>query len=262
MRGRLFDAGDGPEDPLVVVVNETFAREHFPGEDPIGQWIAYDREATSESTWYQIVGIVGDQAQVHPGQPARAEVFENRNQDWGRSNWVVMRTPGDPSVAVPAFRNILREMDPLLAIADVRPLGAVWRSSMAREEFLLVLMGVFGAVAFVLASVGVYGVTAEATRARTREIGIRMALGARGMGVVGLMVRRGMTVVTVGLLVGLVAALLGGRVLSGFLFRVEPSDPLTLTAALGVILLAAFLASWLPARRAARVDPVDALTAD
>lgn len=262
IRGRFFEATDGPDDPLVVLVNEAFVREHFPDRDPIGVRIAYDRNATPESAWYEIVGIVGDQNQVHPGQAARAEVFENRNQDWGRSNWVVIRTGGEAAAAIPAVRNVLQEMDPLLALSDVRTLKDVWRGSMAREEFLLALMGLFGAVAFLLASVGVYGVTAEATRTRTREIGIRMALGARGGKVVGLMVRRGMAVVLVGLLAGLVGGLMGARALTDLLFQVGTGDPLTVGLALGTLAVSALLASWLPARKASRVDPMDTLTAE
>jgi putative ABC transport system permease protein len=163
LRGRLFEPTDGPDDALVVVINETFAREHFPAEDPIGQKIAYDRAATSESTWYEIIGIVGDQHQNSPALPPKAEVFENRDQDWSRSPWVVIRGDGDALALLPGARSVLAEMDPLIPIAETRTLRDVWGESMAREQFVLTLLGVFGVVALLLATVGVYGVTSSPT---------------------------------------------------------------------------------------------------
>ncbi len=262
IRGRLFSSADGPDDPLVVVVNETFAREHFPDEDPLGQRIAYDRAASEESTWYEIIGIVGDQHQVSPGQPPRAEVFENRSQDWGRNQWVVVRTERAPEQMVPNVRAVLREMDPGIALASTRPLRTVWRSSMAREEFLLALMVTFGVVALLLACVGVYGVTTEAARKRTQEIGIRVALGARRHEVIAMMLGRGMTVVGVGLLVGIAVSVPAGRALSGLLFGVAPLDPATMVSVAVVLGTAAFGASYLPARKATAMDPVDSLRAE
>jgi putative ABC transport system permease protein len=262
VRGRMFDSSDGPDDPLVVVVNETFVREHFPGEDPIGQKIAYDRAATPESNWYEIVGIVGDQHQNSPGQPVLAEVFENRNQDWGRFSWVVMRTSVDPMSVVPTFRSVLRELDPLIPIATVRPLREVWLTSMVRERFILTLLGVFGAVALALAAVGVYGVTAQAARRRTQEIGIRMALGAAAPEVLSMLLRQTLGVVGLGLAVGLVATLLTTRVLSTLLFGVAPTDPRTLAAVVLLLGAVALLACYLPALRATRVDPVRSLRAE
>jgi putative ABC transport system permease protein len=262
VRGRMFDSSDGPEAPLVVVVNETFAREHFPGEDPLGQKIAYDRAATAESTWYEIVGIVGDQHQNSPGQPVVAEVFENRDQDWGRFSWIVMRTSMEPMSVVPVFRSVLREMDPLIPVASVRPLEEVWRTSMAREEFILTLLGIFGAVALVLAAVGVYGVTAQAARKRTQEIGIRMALGAAAPDVLSMLLRQALRVVGLGLAVGLVATLLTTRVLTTLLFGVAPTDPGTLAAVVVLLGGVALLACYVPALRATRVDPVRSLRAE
>ncbi len=259
LRGRWFEPADPPDGPLVVLVNETFAREHFPGEDPIGQRIAYDRAATEASTWYEIVGIVGDQAQVSPGVPPRAEVFENARQDWGRSSWVVVRAGVDPSTLVPGVRSVLKEMDPLIPLAAVRPLREVWRASMAREEFLLSLLTAFGVAALLLAGVGVYGVTAQAARRRTQEMGIRMALGARGADVLGLMLRQGVGVVGAGLAVGYAGALLATRSMTSLLYGVEPNDPGTLGAVGALLAAVALAACWLPARRATRVDPVRSL---
>lgn len=259
IRGRMFGPEDGPSSPRVVVINETFAAEHFPGEDPIGQRIAYDRAADENSTWREIVGIVGDQLQVGPAQPAGAEVFEHREQDWNRSNWVVIRTHGEPTAATAVVREVLHELDPLIPLASVRPLREVWHASMAQHEFLLTLLATFGAVALLLASIGVYGVTAQAARRRTHEIGIRMALGAEGRRVLGLMLRQGMGVVGVGLGVGLGIALAAARAMSSLLYGVGPTDPITLVTVAVTLGLVAALASYLPARRAARLDPADTL---
>jgi putative ABC transport system permease protein len=257
--GRMFGPEDRAGSPLVVLINETFAREHFPGEDPIGQRIAYDRVANANSIWYEIVGIVGDQNQVSPGAPARAEIFENRSQDWGRDNWIVVRSTGDPLGVLPTVREVLREADPLIPIAQVRPLREVWRTSMAREEFVLALLATFGALALLLAAVGVYAVTAQSARRRTREIGIRMALGAVSGDVVRLVLRQGLLAVILGIVGGLAATLVATRALASLLQGVSPNDPGTLGSVALMLLAVGALACWVPARRATRVDPVRSL---
>jgi putative ABC transport system permease protein len=259
LRGRMFEPRDGPDAPMVAIINETFAREHFPNENPIGQRIAYDRVPDESSVWYEIIGIVGDQHQLSPTLPARAEAFENRRQDWSRTTWVVVQTTGDPTLALSTVRSVLRDVDPLIPIAQTRTLREVWRASMAREEFILTLLSIFGALALLLATVGVYAITAQAARGRTREVGIRMALGAAAGDVVALMLRQSFAVVAVGLGVGLVLALVAGRVLGSVLFGVAPSDPPTLLAVVLLFAAAAGTACWLPARRATTVDPVSSL---
>lgn len=262
VRGRLFGPTDGPEAPLVVVVNETFARQFFPDEDPIGQRIAYDRNATPESYWYEIVGIVGDQHQEKLGEPARPEVFENRNQDWGRDGWIVMKTSVDPVSVVPAVREVLRELDPQIPLATVRPMRDFWRTSMDRERFILVLLSIFGATALLLATVGVYGVTAQAMRRRTQEIGIRMALGAAARDVVMLVLRQGAILVALGIGIGLVASLFATRALASLLYGVAPTDPTTLASVVALLGGVALVACYVPARRATAVDPVRSLSAE
>jgi len=262
LRGRLFERTDGPDAPDVVVINETFAREHFPNEDPIGQKIAYDRAPTSESNWREIVGIVGDQHQNSPKVAPLAEVFESRDQDWGRDSWVVVRGSGAAAGLVPGIRAVLGEMDPLLPIAQTETLRDVWSRSMASEEFVLKLLGLFGLVALLLASVGVYGVTAQAARRRTQEIGIRMALGAAAPDVLRLMLRHGLVVIGLGLATGLAISIFATRALSSMLYGVEPTDPATLATVVFLLGGVALLACYLPARRATVVDPVRSLRAE
>jgi len=262
LRGRLFDERDGPDAPFMVVINETFANEHFPNEDPVGQKIAYDRAATEASIWYEIIGIVGDQRQESPAVPARAEVFENRSQDWGRQGWVVMKTSVDPLSVVPAVRSVVEEMDPKIPLAAVLPLRDVWRASLERERFILVLLGTFGVVALLLATVGVYGVTAQVMRRRTREIGIRMALGAAARDVFLMVLRQGAVLVGGGIVLGLGASLLASRVLTAFLYGIEPNDPRTLISVVALLGTVALAACYLPARKAMTVDPVRSLQAE
>ncbi|HEX6133843.1 MAG TPA: ABC transporter permease [Longimicrobiales bacterium] len=259
VRGRMFEPRDRGDAPLVVLINETFAREHFPGEDPIGQRIAFDRAADERSTWYEIIGIVADQHQLSPGVPARAEVFEHRYQDWWRGAWVVMRTRAEPMSVLPTVRAALREIDPLVPIAEAQPLRDVWRASMAREEFILVLLGAFGVVALLLATVGVYAVTAQAARRRTREIGIRMALGARSADVITLMLRHSLVMVGAGLAAGLALSLVANRALGSVLYGIAPNDPVTTVIVVLVLSAVAAVASYVPARTATSVDPVRSL---
>ncbi|HSK18274.1 MAG TPA: ABC transporter permease [Longimicrobiales bacterium] len=259
VRGRMFEPRDRTSAVPVVLINETFAAEHFPGEDPIGQRIAYDRAPDESSIWYEVIGIVGDQNQVSPGVPARAEAFENRHQDWARTNWVVVRTAADPMSMMPTVRSVLSELDPLIPIAEARPLREVWRASMAREEFILTLLTIFGVVALLLAIVGVYAVTAQAARRRTREIGIRMALGAGAGDVIMLMLGRSLAMVGTGVVIGLALSLVANRALASMLYGVSPGDPLTAAGVVLILSVGAGIACYLPVRRATAVDPVRTL---
>jgi putative ABC transport system permease protein len=261
LKGRMWDERDGPDAPLAVLINATFAREHFGDEDPVGQWIAFDRAATDSSVWHQVIGIVADQHQESPARAARAEVFEHRRQDWARSGWYVVRT-ARPSAALDVVRATLRDIDPLIAIGQTQTLREVWRASMEREQFVLTLLGVFGAAALLLAAVGVYAVTAQAARGRTREIGIRLALGAEAGRVMKLLLGQSLVIVMIGVAAGLVCALAAGRALAGMLFGVTPSDPLTLSAVAALLMGTAAAACYLPVRRALRADPLRALRAD
>jgi ABC-type antimicrobial peptide transport system permease subunit len=163
---------------------------------------------------------------------------------------------------MPGVRAVLAEMDPLIPIARTESMTEVWRRSMAREAFLLKLLSVFGAVALLLATVGVYGVTAQAARRRTQEIGIRMALGARGRDVLRLMLGHGLVVIGLGLFLGVMGASLGARALQSLLFGVEATDPATLVAVAGLLGFVAVVACYVPARRATRLDPVSSLRSE
>ena len=262
LQGRMLEPTDGPDAPLVVLVNEALARENFPGEDPVGQKIAFDRAAGPESTWYEIIGVVGDQHQESLARPPRPEVFESAAQDWGRSDWVVVRGDRDASALLPTVRDVLAEMDPLTPLLQARTLGEVRSESMARQELLLALIGAFGVMALVLAAVGVYGVTSRAARRRTQEIGIRMALGAGGRQIVRMMLAHGAVAVGVGLAMGLLVAVFASRALASLLYGVEPTDPATLATVVLLLGSVGLLACWVPARRATAADPLAALRSE
>ncbi len=258
-RGRLLEPRDRGDAPFAVVVNETFAKRFFADEDPIGKRIAYDREPTPQSTWYEIVGVVGDQHQVTPGRVPEPEVFESRSQDWARTVWVVMRTNMEPMSVVPSVRAVLREIDPAIPIAKVRTLDEVRRTSMAREDSVLGLFTAFGGLALVLAAVGVYAVAAQSARQRTREIGIRLALGATAGDIARLVLGRGVVSVAVGLAVGLGATVAASRALESLLYGVEATDVRTIASVAVLLLGVGVIACWIPARWATRIDPVRSL---
>lgn len=261
-RGRLLEPRDRADAPFAVVVNESFAKQFFADEDPIGKRIAYDREPTPQSTWYEIVGVVGDQHQVSPGVAPVPEVFESRSQDWGRTVWVVMRTSVEPMSVVPSVRATLREIDAAIPIAKLRTLDEVRRASMAREDSVLGLFTAFGGLALLLAAVGVYAVAAQSARQRTREIGIRLALGATAGDIAKLVLGRGVVSVAVGLVLGLGATLAASRALESLLYGVEATDLRTIASVAVLLLGVGVIACWIPARWATRLDPVRSLKSE
>ncbi|HTX77793.1 MAG TPA: FtsX-like permease family protein [Terracidiphilus sp.] len=175
---------------------------------------------------------------------------------------VVLRTKADPVSVTGAARQIVRDLDPAVPLADVSTLATLTRDSMASDRFSMLLVGFFGVTALLLATVGLYGVIAYATGQRTREIGIRMALGAQRRTILRMILSEGLRLAGGGILLGVAAALGMGRLLRGFLYGVRPSDPLTLSSVALFIALIALCASYLPARRAAAIDPMEALRCD
>jgi putative ABC transport system permease protein len=256
-RGRFF----GPEDrigtPRVVVINEEAARRYFPGEDPLGKVVSvyqggFDKGAT-------IVGIVGDVRFGTVDSTAGPDTYISYNQSRQSRMMIFVRTDGDAAALVPSVRRAIHELAPLDPIYDIRPMTVRVASSTAQARFSALLLGLFAAVALALAVTGIYGVMSFAVAQRTREIGIRMALGADRSNVLALMVRDGAMLAGAGVAIGLGGALALTRLLRTMLFEVTPSDPTTFVAIVVVVGFAALVASWVPARRAAGLDPVRAL---
>ncbi|HEU4453547.1 MAG TPA: FtsX-like permease family protein, partial [Longimicrobium sp.] len=259
VRGRLFTDADGLAAPRAFVVNQAFVREHFPGENPIGRrlTVSWDEDPTGE-----IVGVVGDERESGPAKEAAPAIYFSQRQDSWNSFTLLVRTSGDPAALSAAVAREVRAVDPLLPVDAVRPMSSVVSDVVARPRLNAVLLGAFSAAALLLAALGIYGVIAYAVSQRTREIGVRVALGATPRDVLRMVVGQGVRMAAVGLGVGLVVALAATRLMRSMLFGVEPGDPLTLAAVLATLGAVALLASYLPARRAARTDPLVALRAE
>ena len=256
LEGRALRGSDGPEAPLVAVVDRATARRYWPGGDALGQRIDLGGGTV------EVVGVAGSVRQFALDRPADPTVYVPHVQAdlW---TWIdaalLVRTAGEPGALREALRGAVREEDPRIAVEEVLPMAAVLGETTARARFRTVLLSAFGALALALGVIGLYGVVAYATAGRSRELGIRMALGAARRSVLGLVMREGLTPALVGAGAGAAASLLLARAFEGLLFGVEPADPATLGAATSALLLAAAVACFLPARRAARVDPVATL---
>src|SRR6185503_493543 len=261
IRGRTFTASDRGL-PFYVVINESFARAYFKGSDPVGQRITFDKAPDSTSLWRTIVGVVGDEHQATPGTPTDIEVDAPITQEPSHQLAFVVRTRGEPLAVAPGMRHAIGDVDRLLAIESIRSMDGIRAESMARDRFLMMLLSMFGIVGLALAAVGVYGVIAQLARARTREMGIRIALGANPREVQWLIVRRGMGIAMFGVIAGCALSLAGARAMTKLVFGVAPTDPPTLGAAVAIILASTLLASWLPALRSGHVDPATVLRED
>jgi putative ABC transport system permease protein len=264
IEGRPFDDRDAADGPPVAIVNEAFVKEFFPNESPMGLRISFERVPDSTSTWRTIVGVVGSERQGSLATPPRPEVFAPFAQDLGHNMTIVarMQEARDPmSVAAP-IRQAVRELDSLLAITALRPMTDVHSRALSRERFIGVLVGVFAATGMVLALVGVFGVLAQLVQTRWRELGIRLALGARGSQVRWLVVRHAAALLVLGIAAGLLVASGATRVLGTLLYEVRPLDALTYAAVALIIALTGLLAAWIPARRASGADPAVTLRTD
>lgn len=254
-RGREFTAAD--ESGRVAIVSEEFARRYFPGEDPLGQRLTQGQEA------WEIVGVVGDVRARGLAQDVQPIVYRPQSAAEASSNpHLVVRATVPPHLLAASVRQAILEVDPDQPVAAVRTLDDVIAGSVADRRLTLGLLGGFAGTALVLAAIGLYGVIAYSVAQRTRELGIRVALGATRRDVLALVLGEGMRLVLIGLLLGLVAASGLSHFLAKMLFQVAPTDPQTFATVSLVLLATAFLAAWLPARRAARVDPMVALRAE
>jgi predicted permease len=262
LRGRGITADDRKDAPPVVLINDALARGYFAGQDPVGQRITFDRVPDSTSVWRTIVGVAGSEHQSTLAQDAQIEILAPFAQDRSSGMAVVVRTGASPASLAPAVRREVAALDANLAITSIQTMDAVRGASMARERFLMTLLVVFAIVGLALAVVGVYGVLAQLARRRTREMGIRIALGAQSSQVRWLIVRHGMRLVLVGLLIGGSLALASTRALRGLLYAVPATDPLTFAAVAALLALTGAAASLLPALRASRADPASALRAE
>jgi putative ABC transport system permease protein len=262
LSGRMFDETDRLDSPPVALINDALAKSYFRGQNPVGQRIAFEKAPTKTSTWYTIVGVVANEHVEALDIQPRAEAFYAETQAPPSSTVILLRTSSDPSLLVGALRSVVHDLDPTLALIDAKPLDDLRAASLARIRFLTTMLLGFAILGLVLAVVGVYGVLAHVSRNRTREMGIRVALGAQASQVRWLVVRHGLALAVAGLTLGLVTASFATRLMSKLLFNVTPNDPVTLIGVSVLLAATSTLAASLPARRASRVDPAIALRAD
>lgn len=265
-RGRLLDARDREGSPRVVVVNETMARTHFRG-DALGARLQLGTEPDTDpaNPYMEVVGVVGDVRQ-QPDAEAKAEMYVPYAQHPDpvlrrlfANVTLVVRAAGEPASLGPSLREIVREADPDQPVANIRTLDDVLSTSVAQPRFRTLLLGFFAAIALTLAAIGIYGLLSHGVAQRANEFGVRMALGASPADVLSLVLREGATLACIGVAIGLVAAIAVVRALDSVLYEISPWDPLAWIVSAGTLLAVSLLASWIPARRALRVDPVVAL---
>ena len=256
VEGRFFDERDGPEAPRVVVINQTMARTFWGNRSAVGRRI----QASGGTNWSTVVGVIDDAKNNGLEKPTGTEVyFPSAQRDAPRSMYVAVRASGSPSVIVSGVRRALREMDPTLPLTRIRTMNELVSAAQSRPRFLTLLLTLFAGVALALAAVGIYGVISYSVARRTREFGLRMALGAQHADVMTLVLGSGLRLAFTGVFIGLVGAFALTRFLASLLFGVTPTDPATFVIVPMVLAAVAGLATYIPARRATRVDPMVAL---
>jgi putative ABC transport system permease protein len=256
VRGRAFTDDDRQGSPPVAVVNERFARQFWGAEDPVGRRLRF---GPRRPDWITVVGVAADVRHDGLAAEPRRTLYQPFAQEPVPFGFIVVRTSGETASTVQAVRQVVRTIDPTLAVYDVATMDERLERSVGGRRFSMLLILAFALVALTLAAVGLYGVLAYIVGERTREIGIRMALGAGLQDVLGMVLRQSGVMVALGVVLGLMAALAVGPLLAAGLFGVTPHDPFTLVSVPLVIAAIAAIATWVPARRAARVDPVEAL---
>ena len=263
LRGRAFEERDAEDTPFVAVVNEEVARRFFPGEDPIGRRMKLDG-ADAATSWFEIVGVVGATRNVGLDRDPFPEIFALHDQTGGNANqlFLLLRTDVEPASLLPSVRATVLAMDADQPIYLIRTIEESLHQEILPMRAATLMLAIFAAFALAIAAVGVYSVVSFTVSQRTREIGLRVALGADGAGVRRLVVRQALLPVLAGALAGGAGAFVLGGALQGILFEVGGRDPLTLGAIALILVTVAAAASWIPAWRAARLDPVEALRLD
>ncbi len=265
IRGRLLTEDDKAGAPGAVLISDSLARRLFPNRDPLGERVKMGPDmGRSDRSWHIVVGVVGDvkQASLALQDP---DAFYTTPTQW---EWVdnvqslVVRTNGDPTVLIPAIRNAVWSVDKDQPIIRVATMDQLVAASEAQRHFALVLFEAFALVGLLLAATGIYGVLSGSVTERTREIGVRAALGASPAAILGLVLRQGMNLAGIGIVIGLVGALASSRALTTLLFGVSDRDPVTYAGVAAALLAVAAIACWIPARRAAQVDPAITLRAE
>jgi len=257
-QGRLFTSADHAESPFVVVINETLARRMWPGENPIGKRLRQGYPE-NESPWREVVGVVNDVKLNGVERETPMETYVPIMQESPYSFSMAVRTAGNPLAMTAAVERAIHAVDKDLPISQVRTMDQLLGNAMAQRRLTLTLLVSFAVLALLLAAIGIYGVIAYSVRQRTHELGIRMALGAQARDVLQLVIGQGLRLTFVGIVIGLAGTFALTRWMETLLFGVPPTDKATFGAVAVLLAVVALVACWIPARRAAKVDPMVAL---
>ena len=260
LRGRFFNDGDTATSPQVAIINDALARKYWPNEDPVGKRITFSDMRKPDAKWITIVGLVGSVRHKGLEFDPEPEFYFPHAQDPSPSMLVAVRSTQDPRSLASTIRREIQAIDPELPIANVRTFEAVVAESVAPRRLSVLLLGIFAGIALVLAAVGTYGVISYLVVQRTHEIGVRMALGAQRHDVLTLVVGHALKLVGIGIAIGLVLALFSSRILAALLYNVGAFDLATFMIITGLLAVTALLASYIPALRATRADPMIALS--
>jgi putative ABC transport system permease protein len=260
VEGRLLDDRDGAGAPRALVINETMARRYWPNGTALGAGVRFGPAATQPA--YTVVGVVRDvreRGYQLAGKPGVYLSFAQALTTWALPEYLIVRVAGDPDAAIEPLRRIIRETDPDQPITAVRPMTDIIALNVADRRQQVILLGTFAALALLLAAVGLYGVLSYAVAQRSRELGLRLALGATTGNLLRMVVGRGLALTGTGLAIGAAVAWAATRAMQSVLYGVTPGDPPTYAAVAALLATVALVASYLPARRAARLDPTEVL---
>ncbi len=259
LAGRTFTQEDSTPDRNLLIVDQALAAKAFPNESAVGKRILF-RVRTPEAQWGEIIGVVAHQRNTSLVEPGREQLYVTDGYvNHQAASWWALRTDGDPSALAGSVREVVRNLGKETFINEMQPMDTLVVQAQAQTRFSLLLIGVFSTIAALLAGVGLYGVLATSVRQRTAEIGVRMALGAAPARIFRLMVGKGIYLSVIGIVIGLLASFAFTRVLASMLVEVKPTDPVTFVSVAVLFLVIAVMASWLPALRAAGLDPTTAL---
>jgi len=261
-QGRFFENSDNAQSMPVAIINETMARQYWPGENALGRRFKLGDPDDKKAPWIQIVGIVGDIRQMGLDEPVKAEMYFPYQQD--RTIWYIprdlaIRTTGDTATLVGSVRQAIREVDPDQPVSNIATMAEVLGTEAAQRRMGMIMLVGFAALALLLASLGIYGVLAYFVTQHTSEIGVRQALGATPRNILFLVLKKGMGLTLLGVVIGLACSFALTRLMSSLLFGVKASDPLTFLMVPVVLGAVALFACLIPARRATRIDPLVAL---
>ena len=260
LQGRAFTDRDGENAPRTIIANQQLVHEIFPDENPIGKRVTFGRtDENQQPIWFEIVGVVANVRSLELREEPTAELYFSALQDFWPGMSLVVRSSVEPSSLSGSVRQVVNEVDKSVPVSDVKTMDHIVSESITQPRFNLFLLALFSTVAMLLSAAGIYGVTAYTVTQRTHELGIRIALGAQVSDVLKMILGQGMAVIGVGLVIGLASAFALMRLLRSLLFGVGENDPLTFAAITLVLLLVALAACYIPARRATKVDPLEAL---